>query len=150
MNGNCRFAPTTLFLAGIRSFFNIFELQSIVVRIFAAVIASSRFVAFSGRFIIPSLDCTNLGAVRILSNQPTGKTPHKIGSNDNQNHLGFAKYPFKFSSPRSASSENNLENSAQESEVQPSNFGFEIYSVTSLWGRIKLRDSYPPLHSISK
>ena len=43
-------------------------------------ILTSPFVAFPRRIVVSSLDWTNLGAVRILANQPLGKTPHKIGA----------------------------------------------------------------------
>jgi len=43
-------------------------------------ILTSPFVAFPRRIVVSSLDWTNLGAVRILANQPLRKTPHKIGA----------------------------------------------------------------------
>ena len=50
MNENCGFI-SICFLAGLGSFFNIFELQFILARIFAAAIALSPFVAFSRRIV---------------------------------------------------------------------------------------------------
>ena len=43
-------------------------------------ILTSPFVAFPRRIVVSSWDWTNLGAVRILANQPLRKTPHKIGA----------------------------------------------------------------------
>ena len=77
-NENRGFILTSLFMDGLGSCFKIFEFRSILACIFAAAITPSPFVSFPRRIVVSSLDWTNLGVVRILVNQPLGKTPHKI------------------------------------------------------------------------
>ena len=62
----------------------------------------------------------------------------------------ITEYPFKISFARISSTGNDPNNDAQQNEVQPWNFRFENHSVTSLRGRIKPSESFPPRHTIGK
>ena len=105
MNDNCG-TLISLFLVGLGSFseysyFNLFSLA-----FFLRWLHQVHFWLSQEEFVVSSSSYSAFGAIRILSNQPPGKTPHKIKTlyiNDNHNHLGFTEYLFEFSSPGSIS-----------------------------------------------